>query len=62
MPKVLGTFNLSNGRKKTNRYVFVIDGFKTNNVFYTDAVSLYNIKIVVSSGSEKTSRGKTGKE
>ena len=41
MPSQLGAFILSNSKRIMNNFVEVIDGFKTNNVFYQDTDSLY---------------------
>ena len=41
MPSQLGAFILSNSKRIMNSFVEVIDGFKTNNVFYQDTDSLY---------------------
>ena len=41
MPSQLGAFILSNSKNLMNNFVEVIDGFKTNNVFYQDTDSLY---------------------
>ena len=41
MPSQLGAFILSDSKRIMNNFVEVIDGFKTNNVFYQDTDSLY---------------------
>ena len=41
MPSQLGAFILSNSKRITNNFVEVIDGCKSNNVFYQDTDSLY---------------------
>ena len=41
MPLHLGAFVLSNSKRILNNFVHAIDGFYTNNVFYTDTDSLY---------------------
>ena len=41
MPSHLGAFILSNSKRIMNKFVTVIDGFKTNNVYYQDTDSLY---------------------
>ena len=37
----LGAFILSNSKRIMNNFIRVIDGFKTNNVYYQDTDSLY---------------------
>ena len=41
MPSHLGSFILSNSKRIMNNFIRVIDGFKTNNIYYTDTDSLY---------------------
>ena len=41
MPSQLGAFILSNSKRIMNNFIRVIDGFKTNNVYYQDTDSLY---------------------
>ena len=41
MPSQLGAFMLSNSRRIMNNFDRVIDGFKTNFVFYEDTDSIY---------------------
>ncbi len=41
MPSQLGAFILSKSKRMMNNFVEVIDGFKTNNVYYQDTDSLY---------------------
>ena len=41
MPSQLGAFILSNSKRIMNNFVEVIDGFKSNIVFYQDTDSLY---------------------
>ena len=41
MPSQLGAFILSNSKRIMNNFLSVIDGFKTNNVYYQDTDSLY---------------------
>ena len=41
MPLHLGAFVLSNSKRSWNNFVHAIDGFYTNDVFYTDTDSLY---------------------
>ena len=44
MPSQLGAYILSISKRIMNNFVEVIDGFKTNNVFYQDTDSLYIAK------------------
>ena len=41
MPVPLGSFVLNNSKGFVNNFIREIDGFKTNNVYYTDTESLY---------------------
>ena len=41
MPLHLGAFVLSNSKRNINNFIHAIDGFYTNNVYYTDCDSLY---------------------
>ena len=41
MPLHLGAFVLSNSKRIMNNFIHAIDGFYTNNVYYTDCDSLY---------------------
>ena len=41
MPLHLGAFVLSNSKRIMNNFIHAIDGFYTNNVYYTDTDSLY---------------------
>ena len=41
MPSQLGSFILSNSKRIMNNFIRIIDGFKTNNVYYQDTDSLY---------------------
>ena len=41
MPFYLGAFVLSNSKRIMNNFIHVIDGFYTNDVYYTDTDSLY---------------------
>ena len=41
MPSHLGAFILSNSKRIMNNFIHVIDGFYTNDVYYTDTDSLY---------------------
>ena len=41
MPLHLGAFVLSNSKRKRNNFIHAIDGFYTNDVYYTDMDSLY---------------------
>ena len=41
MPSHLGSFILSNSKRIMNNFIRVINGFKTNNIYYTDTDSLY---------------------
>ena len=41
MPLHLGAFVLSNSKRSMNNFIHAIDGFYTNDVFYTDTDSLY---------------------
>ena len=41
MPSQLAAFILSNSKRIMNNFINVIDGFKTNNVYYQDPDSLY---------------------
>ena len=41
MPLHLGAFVLSNGKRIMNNFIHAIDGFYTNDVYYTDTDSLY---------------------
>ena len=41
MPLHLGAFVLSNSKRIMNKFIRAIDGFYTNDVFYTDTDSLY---------------------
>ena len=41
MPSHLGSFILSNSKRIMNNFIRVIDGFKNNNIYYTDTDSLY---------------------
>ena len=42
MPLHLGAFVLSNSKRIMNNFIHAMDGFYTNDVYYTDTVSLYN--------------------
>ena len=41
MPLHLGAFVLSNSKRIMNNFIHAINGFYTNDVFYTDTDSLY---------------------
>ena len=41
MPLPLGALVLSNGKHFMNKFIHAIDGFYTNNVYYTDTDRLY---------------------
>ena len=41
MPLHLGAFVLSNSKRNMNNFIHAINGFYTNDVYYTDADSLY---------------------
>ena len=41
MPLHLGAFVLSNSKRNMNNFIHAIDGFCTNDVYYTDTDSLY---------------------
>ena len=41
MPLHLGAFVLSNSRSIMNNFIHAINGFYTNDVYYTDTDSLY---------------------
>ena len=41
MPPHLGSFVLSNSERIINNFIHAIDGFDTNDVYYTDTDSLY---------------------
>ena len=41
MPACLATFILSNSKRNNNNFLLEIDGFKKNNVYYSDMDSLY---------------------
>ena len=41
MPLHLGAFVLSNSKRIMNNFIHAIDGFYTNDVYYTDTDSLY---------------------
>ena len=41
MPLLLGAFVLSNSKRIMNNFIHAIDGFCTNDVYYTDCDSLY---------------------
>ena len=41
LPLHLAVFILSNSKRKLNNFIHSIDGFNTNNVFYSDIDKLY---------------------
>ena len=41
MPLHLGAFALSNSKRIMNNFIHAINGFYTNDVYYTDSYSLY---------------------
>ena len=41
MPLHLGAFVLSNSKRNMNNFIHAMNGFYTNDVFYTDTDSLY---------------------
>ena len=41
MPLPLGAFVLSNSKRIMNNFIHAVDGFYTNDVYYTDTDSLY---------------------
>ena len=41
MPLHLGAFVLSNSKRNMNNFIHAIDGFYSNDVYYTDTDSLY---------------------
>ena len=41
MPLHLGAFVLSNSKRTMNNFIHAIDGFYTNDVYYSDTDSLY---------------------
>ena len=41
MPVPLGSFVLNNSKGFMKNFIREIDGFRTNNVYYTDTESLY---------------------
>ena len=42
LPLQLAVFILSNGKRIMNNFIHAIDGFYTNDVYYTDTDTLYN--------------------
>ena len=45
MPLHLGAFVLSNSKRIMNNFIYDINGFYTNDLYYTDTATLYIGKI-----------------